>query len=225
MPLRRTLPGYGLRPRLLRSAGYGGGTGALTGLLSGALAGSVAFLAGADPGWALLTMLGGALGAWLRGRKTGHRLGLIIAQTIGWKQFWLGAGLVVGAGIGGFVGLLFVWAIFPVFIGLFSGARLGLAAGERIWQTGNRVGWERLWGLTGGSTAALFGAGAAWLAGVGPLGALAGHLTGLLSTGLLEQGLAEVWIAAILGALGGAWGGAVAGTLVDFFARTFRLLD
>jgi serine/threonine protein kinase len=213
------------RRMLAASLAYGGGTGALAGLLPGALIAFTAFYLETAPALSLMWAFGGAAGAALRGTKIGQRLGLVIAQHLGWRRFWQATGLILGAAAGGILSLPFALAIFPIFIGVLSGARIGYATGNRIWLAGNRLGWERMWALTAGVTAALLGAGAAWLASVSPLGSLAYSLSELLAGALGNLQLAPVWLALASGALAGLFGGAVAGLMIDLSARITNLTD
>ena len=212
-------------PMLRESLVFGAGSGALVGLVPGLLSALAAFfLLSSEPAWAFLWAFGGAAGAGLRGIKIGQRLGLVIAQHIGWKRFWQGAGLLIGAAVGGLLSLPFALAIFPIFIGVITGARLGLETGNRIWSAGNRLGWERTWMITGGVASALLGAAVAY-SGAALLGSPTSALTQYLTTYLTSLQLAPVWPALASGALGSLWGGAFSGLLIDFGARFTNLID
>jgi hypothetical protein len=220
------VPGRQVWPVLRGSIIFGAGSGALVGLVPGLLmALATFFLMSSEPAWAFLWAFGGAAGAGLRGLKIGQRLGLVIAQHIGWKRFWQWAGLLIGAAVGGLVSLPFALAIFPIFIGVFTGARLGLETGNRIFSAGNRLGWERTWMLTGSVSSALLGSVLAYTIGAPLLGGPTSALTQHLTTYLAGLQLAPGWPALATGALGGLWGGAFSGLLSDLGARFTKLID
>jgi serine/threonine protein kinase len=222
MPATRLLNWAG--PRLYKSLSIGGGLGALVGALSGASIGVAGWLTAESMlSWVLLWAVGGASAGLLRGWRPGYRVSLWVDRSVGWRRILEAIGILIGAGFGGFIGLaLGWWAVLPVFIGLFYGARLGLKAGSRLWLFGTQYGWERIWagmaalctGLLGWQLASWFGA-----------GSLSTQLAGSFSTWITDQSASLVLIALALGALGGALGGAIAGTLADLFARMFNLLD
>jgi hypothetical protein len=114
------------------------------------------------------------------------------------------------------------WAILPVFIGLFFGAKMGLKAGSKLWLFGSQYGWERIWACIGALCAGVLGWRLALWFGAGSLST---QLAGSFSTWMTGQSASLVLTALAFGALGGALGGAVAGTLADLFARTFNLVD
>lgn len=214
-----------VRPKLYKSFVIGGGLGVLAGALPGAILSAASWSAGEVAAWSLLWALGGVTAGMLRGWKPGHRLGFWVNQHVGWNRFWRAAGLVGGAVGGGLAGLVFGWAIFPVFVGLFSGARVGLSTGELIWRAGNQFGWERIWGVIGASSgAALGGLLAGWL-GVGVLGGLSDSLASALANWLVNQSASWPLVWTVVGALGGAFGGAIAGAFTDLFSRLLGLVD
>ena len=159
------------------------------------------------------------MGCWrsfglLRGWRPGYRVSLWVDRSVGWRRILEAIGILIGAGFGGFIGLaLGWWAVLPVFIGLFYGARLGLKAGSKLWLFGTQYGWERIWAGIGALCTGLLG----WqLALVVQRGQPFPQLAGSFSTWITDQSASLVLIALALGALGGALGGAIAGTLPTF---------
>jgi len=211
-------------PRLYKSLAIGGGLGALVGALSGASISVAGWLTAESMiSWVLLCAVGGASAGLLRGWRPGYRVSLWVDRSVGWRRILEAIGILIGAGFGGFIGLVLGWwAVLPVFIGLFFGARLGLKAGSRLWLFGAQYGWERIWAGIGALCVGLLGWGlASWFGA----GSLSTQLAGSFSTWITGQSASLVLTALALGALGGALGGAVAGTLADLFARLFNLLD
>lgn len=215
-----------LGPRLGKSLAIGGGLGALAGALPGAIAGAVSGSAGNTLAWGLLWALGGAAGGMLRGWQPGYRLSLNVNRTVGWQRVWTVVGLILGGGLGGLIGLaLGWWAIFPIFAGLYFGAKFGLAAGRKLWEAGEQVGWERIWSWIGAGGAALAGWTLAQWAGASSLGVLTSQLAASLTAWISTQSSSQalVWLA--VGALGGGLGGAIAGVSADLLARLSGLVD
>ena len=211
-------------PRLSKSLAIGGGLGALVGALSGALIGVTGWLtAGNMISWVFLWAVGGASAGLLRGWLPGYRVSLWVERSVGWQRILPAIGVVLGAGLGGFMGFAVCWwAILPVFIGLFFGARMGLRAGNKLWLFGAQYGWERIWACIAALFSGLFGWRLALWFGAGSLST---QLAGSFSTWITDQSASLVFIALAFGALGGALGGAIAGTMADFLARMFNLLD
>lgn len=211
-------------PRLYKSLAIGGGLGALVGALTGALIGVAGWLtAGNMISWVWLWAVGGASAGLLRGWLPGYRVSLWVDRSVGWRRILPAVGILIGAGLGGFMGFAVCWwAILPVFIGLFFGAGMGLKAGNKLWLFGAQYGWERIWACV----VALFTGWLGWrLALWFGAGSLSTQLAGSFSTWITSQSASVVLIALAFGALGGALGGAVAGTLADLFARVLNLLD
>lgn len=222
MPVNTLLNWAG--PRLYKSLAIGGGLGALAGALTGAVIGVAGWLtAGNMISWVLLWAVGGASAGLLRGWLPGYRVSLWVDRSVGWRRILPAVGILVGAGLGGFMGLAVGWwAILPVFIGLFLGGRMGLKAGSKLWLFGSQYGWERIWACI----VALFAGWLGWrLALWFGAGSLSTQLAGSFSIWINSQSLSLAWIALAFGALGGALGGAVAGTLADLIARILKLLD
>jgi hypothetical protein len=152
---------------------------------------------------------------------------LWVDRAIGWQRVMQGLGLLAGGLGGGLFGFVIGWwAIIPVFIGLFLGARKGMLLGSKIWAAGLRYGWERIW--------AVLSAGAWGLAGWLLLSWIASGGIGVWAQGL--AGAAGLWLSQYLenplllewtlpGALAGAFGGAISGALTDLFARLSGLVD
>jgi hypothetical protein len=202
----------------------GGGLGALVGALSGASIGVAGWLTAGDMmSWVLLWAVGGASAGLLRGWRPGYRASLWVDRSVGWHRVLQTLGVLIGAGFGGFIGLVLGWwAVIPIFIGLFFGARMGLKAGSKLWLFGSQYGWERISACIGAIWTGLLGWQlASWLGA----GSLSTQLAGSFSTWITGQSASLALIAMALGALGGALGGAIAGTLADLFARIFNLLD
>lgn len=213
------------RPRLTRSLLVGGGTGLAAGAFSGSLAAVAAGATGDGAAWSLLWGLGGAAAGLLRGWHPGYQLGLWIEHHIGWRRMWQIVGLLGGASLGALFGFVIGWwAIIPIFIGLFLGARKGMTLGAKIWLLGARLGWNRILTVTGALGAALVGWLLASWAGSGP-GAATDQWAVGLSDWLLQNSLAQVWTWSAVGALGGALGGALSGVFTDLFARLSGLTD
>jgi hypothetical protein len=120
--------------------------------------------------------------------------------------------------------MLFAWAVFPVILGLVLGAQGGAMLGRKIWQAGNLLGWERIWGTISALGFGALGFGLARLAGL--LGMNAFGLD--LANGLLPFAAngsymwAFIWMMA--GGMGGALAGALGGMLTDFIGRTSKLI-
>ena len=209
----------------LKTFTVGGAQGALAGAIPGALIGLINWSSGELLLWNLIFTIGGALGGLLRGWKPGHKLASLIDRFLGWKIFFQGLGLLSGAVLGGLLSLPFIWAIFPVIIGMILGAQTGMFAGRKLWQVGNLLGWERIWGLVSALGFGVLGFGVAQLAG-----ALGAHAFGAsLADGLMPFAAngsytwAFIWTMA--GALGGAVAGALGGMLADFLGRISRLVN
>jgi hypothetical protein len=213
-------------PKIYKSVAIGGGLGALAGILPGAVVSVASASAGNVAAWGLLWAFGGAAGGMLVGWRPWYRFSQWVNQTIGWHRFWQGLGLVGGAFAGGLAGLVLGWwAIFPVFIGLFYGAKAGVRLGRKIWESGNRLGWERILTVLGAGGAALFGWMIARWIGFSVLGSMSNQMAGGLSAWILEQSISLPLAWAAVGALGGALGGAIAGTFADLFGRFTGLVD
>ncbi len=127
----------------------------MVGAAPGVLIGLASWTTGQALAWTLLLSVGAIAGGLVRGWSPGHKLASLIDRFIGWKLFWEAVGLIGGAIGGLMVGLVFVWAVVPVFLGLILGAQFGLYLGRKLFQVGNMMGWERIWG---GLSAASFGA-------------------------------------------------------------------
>ncbi|HZW03747.1 MAG TPA: hypothetical protein VFF68_07465 [Anaerolineaceae bacterium] len=211
--------------KVLKSLGAGGGYGALAGMGSGALLSMAGGAAGVDLAWIAVVAASGAFGAVVPGRKPGARIGEWVGQTVGWRRFWQFVGAITGLAIGAMLALPFVFAIFPVIIGIVTGARFGYALGEKIWEAGDRYGWQRVWvGLNLAGSAAFGGLFSMWV-GSGALGqwALGLNQTFLGWVGLQTASQPLLWLAA--GAVAGAFGGFTTGFSIDISARLLGLVD
>ena len=214
------------KPKLVKSLAVGGGLGALAGAVPGAAAGIISWSMGDVVAWALLWALGGVAAGLLRGYRPGYRLSLWVAGTIGWRRFWQAIGLLVGGMLGGLAGFVIGWwAIIPVFLGLIAGARIGISLGHKIWELGNRLGWERIWAALSALSLATCGWYLAGWLGASQVGLLADQGVASLAQWLVSVSLSQALIFGVTGALGGALGGAFAGTLSDLLARFFGLVD
>lgn len=213
------------RQRAYKSLIIGGGQGALAGALPGAVVGLANWASGDLLSWSLLMAIGGAGAGLLRGWLPGHKLASVIDRYVGWKLFWEGIGLVGGLVAGGLVGMLFVWAVFPVILGLVLGAQVGLFAGRKIFQVGSHVGWERIWGVFSALGFGALGFGLAKLIGLGGVSAFGANLAdGLLPFAANGSFMwAVIWMLA--GATGGALAGGLAGILADVIGRFTGLVD
>jgi serine/threonine protein kinase len=214
-----------LRPRLAKSFLWGGSLGALIGLVPGGLFGLSEWTFAAIPTWVLLWVLGGVTaGAW-RGWSPSSRLAEIVTQYIGWERLWRIAGSAIGGIIGTLLGLIFWWAIFPIFLGLYGGAKIGARAGQKIWLAGSSYGWQQIGVVTGALTTAGLGGFLAFLVSSGIVGEYAYQPVMHLAGWLAAQEADSQLIGSVTGALGGAMGGALAGIFSDLVARLSGLLD
>ena len=214
-----------VRQRAYKSVKVGGLQGAMAGAVPGAAIGLYSWFSGDVLAWPLLISLAGTAGGLLRGWKPGHRLAALIDRYIGWKLFWEGIGLVAGITIGGMIGMIFVWAIFPVILGFVLGARTGIYLGRKIWQLGQNFGWERIWGAISGLGFGALGFGLAQLLGIIGMNTLGANLSmGLLPFAANDSlWWALLWM--LSGAAGGALSGALAGILADLLGRLTGLVD
>ncbi len=213
------------RTKLFKSLVVGGSLGALTGMVTGGFVGLVNGSFGNLTTWNLIWASGGIAAGLFHGWKPGYRLAEKVGQFIGWERFWTGIGLLLGAIIGGMLGSIFWWAIFPIFLGLFAGAKLGLSIGRRIWLAGSRYGWERIWAVLGAFGAAVLGwTVARWASAIG-LGHLSDQFAHFVASWLTSRSVSWPLILAATGALGGAFGGAIVGTLTNLFGRLTGLID
>ena len=214
-----------IRLQIKKSVTIGGAQGALAGAIPGAVVGLINWSSGDLLAYTLLITLGGALGGLLRGWKPGHQLAYLVGRSIGWKRFWEAIGLMAGAAGGLMLGLLFVWAIIPVFLGLILGAQGGLYLGRKVFQAGNLLGWERIGGVLSASATAALGWGLAILLGKVGLNSFGAQLADALlpfsANGSI--GWALVWV--LVGGLGGALAGGISGALADLGGRFFRLVN
>ena len=214
-----------LRPRLTRSFLLGGSMGALMGIAPGLLFGLSGWTFTAVSTWVLLWVLGGAAaGAW-RGWLPSSRLAETVTLYIGWERLWRIAGSILGGIIGTLLGLIFWWAIFPIFLGMYGGAKIGARAGQKIWLAGSAYGWPRIGVITGALTTAGLGGFLAYLVSSGIVGEYAYQPVMQLAGWLAEQEANQHVIGAATGAAGGAMGGALAGVFSDLAARLSGLLD
>ncbi len=214
-----------LQMRAYKSLAVGGMQGAIVGAVPGAIFGLASWTAGQAMPWMLLFSLGGAAGGLARGWSPGHKLASLIARYIGWKLFWEAVGLLGGA-IGGFLlGMLFVWAIVPVFLGLILGAQAGLFLGRKLYELGNLMGWERIWGGLSAASFGVLGFGVAQILGAAGLNTLGAYLNTqvlpVAGSGSMLWALA--WLLA--GGTAGALGGSLAGILSDVIGRFTGLVD
>jgi hypothetical protein len=210
--------------RAYKTMYVGGGQGALFGAIPGILIGLAAWTAGNPLAWALLFALGGAAGGLMRGWAPGHKMASLIDRLVGWKRFWEGIGLISGA-IGGFMlGLVFIWAIVPVFLGLILGAQVGLHTGRKLYQLGDRLGWERIWGVLSAAGFGALGYGLAHILGLAFQGIIGGYLDAQLFPAASDSvAWALAWMLA--GGMTSALGGAIGGILADFIGRFSGLVD
>ena len=217
--------GKWVRQRTYKSLAVGGMQGALAGALPGMAIGLYSWFNGSLLAWTLIFAIGGVLGGLLRGWTPGHKIAAVIDHYIGWKLFWQGLGLVAGFLVGGALGLTMIWAVIPVFLGMFLGARTGMFLGEKIWQLGSKFGWERIWGTFSGLGFGALGYGVAQLVGLVGVNAFGANL----SAGLLpfaDNGAftwAVIWVMA--GGAGGALAGALSGVLTDLMGRLSGLVN
>lgn len=214
-----------VRPRIYKSFLVGGSLGALVGAIPGALLGLSGWSSGQITAWYLLWALGGATAGLWRGWKPTYRLSLVVKQSIGWERLWMIMGTVVGAIIGGLFGIIFWWAVFPIFLGLIGGARLGGATGQKIWLAGSKYGWDRIGALMGSVTLALMGSILAGLVASTGIGSFTNQSAISLAVWLLDNGLHLLFIGGLIGALGGACGGAIGGIFSDLVTRLAGLVD
>jgi serine/threonine protein kinase len=227
-PLILQQPGWfttWLRPRLAKSFLWGGSTGALVGIVPGVMLGMSGWTPAAISTWVLLWILGGAAaGAW-RGWLPSSRLAETVSRYIGWERLWRIAGTALGGILGTMVGFIFWWAIFPIFLGMYGGAKIGARAGQKIWLAGSSYGWERIGVVTGSLTMAALGGFLAYLISSSVLGAYAYQPVMQLAGWLAAQEADQLLIGSVTGALGGGLGGALAGVFSDLVARLSGLLD
>jgi hypothetical protein len=216
--------------RLKKSLQVGGLQGALAGALPGTVIGLMNWSAGTPLDWAMVLGLGGGAAGLLRGWLPGHRLAGVIEQYVGWERFWKLFGMVIGAAIGGIFcllifGLLLIWAVVPVILGVVLGGQAGFAVGGKIWSGGKTVGWQRIWGVISAIGAGAIGLGLSKL--IAPVGL--NQLGAQLAVGLLpfaannSASWAMLW--ALAGATGGALVGAVIGIFIDLGGRFSGLVD
>jgi hypothetical protein len=214
-----------VRQRTYDSFKIGGAQGALAGALPGGIFALIQWSNNASIAWPLLFSLSGAAAGLLRGWKPGHRLASLVDQGLGWKRFWQILGGLVGAGLGGIAGIFFVWAVIPVILGLVLGAQTGVYLGKRIWQVGQPLGWERIWGALSGIAFGGLGFGLARL-----IGWLGLNMFGdKISAGLLPLPVIQSWESALLwgivGGIGGALIGALVGSVTDLLGRLTGLVN
>jgi serine/threonine protein kinase len=223
--MRPGVVGSYFRTRAYKSFTVGAAQGALAGALPGALVALVNWSTAGPLDWTILPALSGASAGMVRGWKPGYRLGALVNRYLGWKYFWQGVGALIGMTLGGMFGLLFAWAIIPVFLGLILGARSGIYIGSKIWQLGNRVSWEGIWGTVSAVGAAALGWGIAGMVGSIGLNAVGAELAvGLLPfSGNGSLSWALLWI--LSGSLSGAIVGALSGFLIDLLGRLSALVN
>lgn len=210
-----------LRRQLTRSLLDGGMHGALAGMLPGLFLGLYAGMGSEAVAWSLLFALGGAAGGFSRGWQPGVRLANLIERHIGWQRFWRAAGLVTGASLGLAVGILFFWAILPLILAPLFGAKAGRSLGQKIWLSGQSLGWQRIWAALGGALTAGFGwtiAGLVATSGVSQLGAD-------FALALEYGGVRPLLTAIVSGAFTGALGGLTGGIVSDFVSGLLGLAD
>ena len=217
--------GRWLRQRATKSLLVGGAQGAMAGAVPGMALGLYNWFGGETLAWSVMMVIGGILGGLLRGWSPGRKLAGLIDHYLGWKIFWEAVGLIGGVVLGGMLGLIFIWAVFPVIIGLLLGAQVGRFAGRTIYQVGSLFGWERIWA---GFSAVGFGAlgfGLAKLLGMLGVQAFGSNLAaGLLPFAANESLMwAGIWM--IAGGTGGALSGGLAGTVADLIGRLSGLVD
>jgi serine/threonine protein kinase len=214
-----------LRPRVTKSFLLGGSAGALIGIVPGLLFGLSGWTFNAVSSWVLLWVLGGAAAGVWRGWLPSSRLAETVTRYIGWERLWRIAGAILGGITGTLLGLIFWWAIFPIFLGMYGGAKMGARAGQKIWLAGSGYGWERIGVITGALTTASLGGFLAYLVSSSVLGAYAYQPVMELAGWLAAQEADQLLIGSVTGALGGGLGGALAGVFSDLVARLSGLLD
>jgi len=189
----------------------------------GALVGTASWISGDTDStiWGLLWTLGGAGAGILRGWTPGYRFSQWVSLNFGWHRVLPALGLAIGTIAGGSLGLLFWWAVFPIFAGLYLGGKAGYLVGRKAWQEGSRFGFERILALTGALVAAFTGALIARWAGVSFGEQFAGQMAGWITA--QTASLAAAWIA--VGAVCGAFGGSISGMFADLFGRLSGLVD
>jgi hypothetical protein len=149
----------------------------------------------------------------------------MVTRYIGWERLWRIAGTGAGALLGTLLGMIFWWAIFPIFLGMFAGARLGVQVGRKIWLAGIPYGWERIGALTSTVTMAVLGGLLVYFLSASRVGAFAYQPVMELGNWLAAQEAHPLFMGTVTGALGGALGGVVAGFASDLAARLAGLLD
>jgi serine/threonine protein kinase len=214
-----------LRPRLAKSFLVGASTGALLGVLPGALLGLSGWSFSWVSTWVLLWVVGGVSAAAWRGWLPGNRLAKTVTRYIGWERLWRIAGTGAGAILGALLGMIFWWAIFPIFLGMFAGARLGVQVGRKIWLAGIPYGWERIGALTSALTMAAISGLLVYFLSASRVGVFAYQPVMELGNWLAAQEAHPLFMGTVTGALGGALGGVVAGFASDLAARLAGLLD
>lgn len=215
--------GAWLRQWITNSLVVGGGQGALAGMVPGAAVGFLSWLSVSALHWEVILALSGAAGGLLRGWQPGYRLAGLINQYIGWKRFWQGLGLTLGAVGGSLLGLFTNWPVIPVVLGLVLGAWFGVVAGSKIYQMGINLRWERIWGVFTALLAAGLGWGAASLVGAVGLNTFGARLVVGLQPFSADDTLSAALLWLIAGGTSGAIFGAVSGILVDLIGRFTRL--
>ena len=225
---RRTAQGIGswLWERAYRSLWVGGVNGILAGALPGLVVGGLALAgnpvpAGIELPWAQLIAGGGAFAGFARGWNPGQRVGRWVERRLGWKRVMEWFGLAAGGAVGLAVGILLVWAILPMLLFPFLGARLGREAGRKIWEMGQSWGWYKIWaGVTAFMMSAL-GWVIAGLAGASGLDALMPYF----KLAMIYADVRPSLLILLSGAFAGAMGGLIAGTFTDLVAGLLGLTD
>jgi serine/threonine protein kinase len=223
--MRPGAAGQWMRQRLYKSVTVGALQGALVGALPASALALLNWWTSGPLNWSLLLILSGVSAGMVRGYKPGYRLGILVDRYLGWKHFWRGVCAVMGTMLGGMFGLLFGWAVIPVILGVVLGARAGYYIGSQIWQLGNRVSWENIWGTVSALAAAGMGWGIATLAGSAGLNILGADLAVTLMpfSGNGEAYWALIWFAA--GGSSGALIGALSGFIIDLLGRITALVN
>jgi hypothetical protein len=214
-----------VRRRAAQSLMVGGGQGAIAGAVPGAMLGLLFWSSSELLSTGLILAAGGVAGGFLRGWVPGHKMASLINRFVGWRLFFEAIGLLAGLIGGGMLGLIFIWAVFPVILGLVLGAQAGRYLGRKLYEVGSLLGWERLWGVISALGFAGLGYGLSRLLGLAGLNSLGLNLSeGLLPFANNGDFLwAATWTFA--GAAGGALSGALGGIGADLIGRLSGLVD
>jgi serine/threonine protein kinase len=207
------------RKTFLDSLGKGALLGAGIGALGGTILAVFTWAIRQELRWVPLLVAGALLAAAWRSLQIGQGFNYTVLRTLGWETVLKLFMTLVVAVLGGFVGWLISVQPLGVAIGIMMGGVGGWLMGDALWHRNPHFRWD----LVGVGAVVLIFAGLAY-AGISWLGAnwpgqTSARLVASLAAWLESHEISRIWIASLVGILGGGFSGALVGSLTEALAE------